>query len=239
MDFSIVVPCYNEGPSLTSLVQRFSDIKVPYTWELLLVNNGSGDETKSVLDSLAKSQHYPFLRPVTLESNRGYGGGILAGLEQARGTTLAWTHADLQTPPEDLFRAYELLHASGNPGKTLVKGLRQNRHPAAMALTLGMQVAASACLGQPLKDINAQPKVFPKELFAHFQNPPADFNLDLYLYHLALSRGYRVLTLPVIFERRPHGTSKWAFSLRSRARHILATLRYIRHLAQQKRRDAK
>ena len=56
-----------------------------------------------------------FGRVVTVPVNLGYGHGILSGLREAKGDYLAWTHADLQTDPADVVKAWELLTASPNP----------------------------------------------------------------------------------------------------------------------------
>jgi hypothetical protein len=109
----------------------------------------------------------------------------------------------------------------------MVKGRRQRRAPGQEIVTLVMQALASTVLLKPLTDINAQPKAFPRALYELFRDPPHDFNLDLYLYHLALQRGYDVKTIPVVFGERPFGVSKWAMNLRSRWKHIKATIRYI------------
>ncbi len=231
MELSIVLPAYNEAQSLADLVDRFRAIQANYSWELILVDNGSTDSTRQVISSCSQQPDTAFLNPLLLPHNLGYGGGILAGLHAAKGEFLAWSHADKQTPPEDLFAAFELLRKAPSPTSTLVKGSRGRRPLSQQALTLGMQAAASLLLRQPLRDINAQPKVFHRGLLDHFRNPPEDFNLDLYVYHLALSLRWHVFTLPVEFGLREHGQSRWAFSLRSKTRHILKTLRFIAQLS--------
>ena len=145
----------------------------------------------------------------------------------ARAPVLAWSHADLQTPPADIFRAFACYLAAPEPLQSWVKGRRGRRGWRDELLTGGMQTIASAVLLQPLVDINAQPKLFPRRLYERFEAPPLDFNLDLYLYALARHHGFRLIEIPVVFGRRAFGSSKWAFSLASRRRHILASLRYI------------
>ena len=46
---------------------------------------------------------------LSLKSNLGYGGGILAGLESSQGSIIAWTHADLQTDIKDVYRGFDYL----------------------------------------------------------------------------------------------------------------------------------
>lgn len=230
MELSIVLPCYNEGRSLLGILDRFARVQEDYDWELILVDNGSTDDTREVLALEAAREDRRFFSVVRVDVNQGYGFGILQGLAAARGRLLAWSHADQQTPLEDIFRAARKLRSVPNPDKAMVKGLRARRAWRAEALTLGMQWVTSTVLGLPLEDINAQPKVFPRTLYERFVNPPHDFNLDLYLYSLALRSGFEVHTVDVVFGQRPHGQSRWAYSLRSRLKHISATVRYSLHL---------
>lgn len=227
---SIVLPCYNEAPSIGRILADFADVSDAPAFELILVDNGSTDETPQLLAAALANPDCAFLRTVRVSPNRGYGAGLLAGLAAARAPVLAWSHADLQTPPRDVFRAYAAYLSAPDPGKSWVKGRRSPRPFRDEVLTKGMQHIASLALGHDLVDINAQPKLFPRALYERFVEPPCDFNLDLYLYALAEHEGYARLEIPVVFGERAHGQSKWAFSLASRRRHIWASLRYICHL---------
>jgi glycosyltransferase involved in cell wall biosynthesis len=227
VELSIVLPCYNEEKAVPRVLEEFSGIKTDYHWELVLVDNGSTDGTGAIIASELARPGHSFAGSVRVDANRGYGFGILAGLKSARGKFLAWSHCDLQTPVADVFRAFERLRASRDPSRTFVKGRRLKRALGQTILTWGMQIIATLILWKPLTDINAQPKVFPRALYDSFRNPPMDFSLDLYAYHLALVKGYAVETVPVVFERRPFGVSKWAFSLFSRWKHIKSAAIYM------------
>jgi len=230
---SIVVPCWNEAQNLPSLLARFRAERRPGfdTWELVLVDNGSTDETQTLLGELLRGDAAEFARAVRVPApNVGYGHGIMTGLRAARGQWLAWTHADGQTPPRDVFAAFELLERSAAPERTFVKGRRRGRPLADRAFTFGMQVAAAAIVGENLSDINAQPKAFPRTLLDLAVAPPNDLSLDLYFYWLAVREGFDVRTFDVDFGAREHGESRWAFSLRSRARNVRRTLTFMRSL---------
>ena len=58
-----------------------------------------------------------------------------------------------------------------------------------MAFTFGMSVFESVLLRRPLRDINAQPTLFPRSLYETWTTPPEDFALDLYAYVSAKSAG--------------------------------------------------
>lgn len=224
---SIVVPCYNEAKNVPSLVGRFAEIHEPGAdWELVLVNNGSTDDSAEVLDRETKA--HPFIRVVTVPSpNVGYGHGIVTGLRAAKGEWLAWTHADGQTPPKDVLTAFDVLRGSADPTRTFVKGRRRHRPVKDTLFTFGMQAAATVILGESLADINAQPKAFPRQLLDLAAAPPVDLSLDLYFFYLARRSGFEVKTIDVHFGEREHGESKWAFNWRSKARNIGRTVKFM------------
>ena len=221
---SIVIPCWNEAENLPALIAAWGRLWADGAdWELILVDNGSTDGTAALLAEQAAA--LGFLRVVTVPPpNIGYGHGILTGLAAARGDVLAWTHADGQTPPADVLRAWQIWQRAPLPERTLVKGRRRGRPLAANLFTAGMSVWASALLTTPLHDINAQPKLFPRALLTLFADPPTDLSLDVYLLWLARRHGFALVTLDVQFPPRAHGESRWATSAPARLRAIRRTI---------------
>ena len=226
---SIVVPCYNEAKNLPNLIERFAKLHGPTsTWELVLVNNGSKDESAEVFDAELGKPGRGFARVVTVPSpNVGYGHGIMTGLRAAKGNVLAWTHADGQTPPADVLKAFDMLAHAKNPERTIVKGRRRNRAVKDALFTLGMEVTATAILGKHLADINGQPKAFPRALLDLATAPPVDLSLDLYFLYIAKTNGFAIETFDVDFGLREHGESKWAFNWKSKARNIARSVKFM------------
>ena len=228
--FSIVLPCYNEAGNLPPLLERYREVWQDLPAELILVDNGSTDDTAAVLARELARPELGFARSVRVEHNRGYGHGIHTGLLAARGRYLGYSHADQQCNPADLFTAYHLLVGQADPEKALVKGKRARRELGAELLTGTLSAVATTVLGTLLTDINAQPKVFCRSHLERLTQPPLGFEYDLYVLFEARRAGLRILPLPVRFGRRGHGQSKWAFSLASRARTIRAMLAFVLEL---------
>lgn len=224
---SIVLPCYNEAANLPELLRRFRSFADRYPFELILVNNGSTDETAAVLARLLGDPAHRFARSHLVPVNQGYGHGILAGLRTATGELLAYSHADLQCAPEDIFAAYDKWAASPNRDRLLVKGRRTRRRLNETVITRGLQALATVVLMTPLSDINGQPKVFPRPFVPLLTNPPHDFTFDLYVLYRARRAGWRIETVPVDFGQRVHGVSHWAFSWRSKMRTIRGFMKYL------------
>lgn len=240
MRLSIVVPCYNEEESIPLILEKFgsaigtggaadprnetgvSDV------EVILVDNGSSDGTMALLRELLPQ--YPFARTIRVEVNKGYGYGILQGLKVAKGDFIGWTHADLQTDPADVMKAYQLLTRRGWDPNIYVKGNRKGRSAFDQFFTMGMGIFETVYLGQKLIDVNAQPNIFPHVFYEKWENPPYDFALDLYALYMAKKNGLEVVRFPVVFPPRLHGTSHWNTGLMAKWKFIKRTFDFSRKL---------
>ncbi|TSC68615.1 MAG: Methyltransferase type 11 [Parcubacteria group bacterium Gr01-1014_66] len=220
---SLVIPCYNEVANISLLVKRIAEVGHDYNFELILVDNGSNDGTGDEIRRAIAT--YPFIVPVSVQKNVGYGHGIITGLAAARGEVLAWTHADLQTDPQDVFIAFDTFTMAGP--KTVVKGKRSGRYFLDWIFTVAMSAVASLTLQRRLSDINAQPKLFGRDFYKLMKNPPHDFSLDLYWMYLAKQNGYAIIEVPVRFGKRIHGISKSASTLGAKVKTSKRTMRYI------------
>ena len=227
MRLSLVIPCYNEARSLPQLVARAHRVVASGDVQVVLVDNGSTDDSPAVMASLLAGQDG--VRAVRVEVNQGYGHGILTGLRAAAGDgpqLLGWTHADLQTDPLDALRGLALFEDARDPERLFVKGRRYGRPVGDTAFTVGMSAFETVLLRRPLWDINAQPTLFPASFFAGWVDPPTDFSLDLYAYHRAVDTGLEVQRFPVSFGARQHGVSSWNVDWRSKAKFIRRTTSY-------------
>jgi len=222
MKLSIVVPCYNEAKNIPLILERFGQVIQGADKELILVDNGSTDNSQDIMKSLLPD--YPFARIEKVEVNQGYGFGILSGMHAARGEYLVWTHADMQTDPYDVIKAFELIEKAPRPEETYVKGNREGRPLMDNIFTWGMGIFESIYLGVSLKDINAQPNLFHRSFFESWKSPPHDFSLDLYAFYMARCQQISIIRFPVLFKKRIHGHSHWNFGWKSKWKFIKRTL---------------
>jgi glycosyltransferase involved in cell wall biosynthesis len=239
LELSIVLPCYNEAANIPHLLQRFRALTGRAAFELILVDNGSTDGSAGVLRSSLASPENSFARCVLVERNIGYGHGLQAGLETARAETVAFSHADLQCPPEDVLRAYEFYRRESRRGPCLVKGRRLGRSWADRVVSWSYNRLAATALGlraeslEPGRrrasapDVNAQPKVFDRGLARTLRSGSSDFTYDLCVLHACARTGIRVLEFDVPFPARLHGTSKLAANPGMRLKNALTGIRRI------------
>lgn len=220
MKFSLVIPCYNEAANLPLLLERCREVASREGVEVILVDNGSTDGSPAVLAELLP--RYPGCRSVRVDVNQGYGFGILAGLRAAGGSILGWTHADMQTDPQDALRALALFEQHGEA--IFVKGRRYGRPLADVLFTVGMSAFETVLLAKPLWDINAQPTLFSRAFFDTWSDAPHDFSLDLYAYYRARKAGLAVHRFPVRFGERAHGVSHWNVNWAAKRKFIRRTV---------------
>ena len=207
MKLSIVIPCYNEEKNIPFLLKKFSEIISNEDLEVVLVNNGSTDNSQKVLEELIPN--YSFARTVLVPVNKGYGYGILQGLKETKGTFVGWTHADMQTDLGDIIKAYGILEKENWDEKIYVKGRRRKRTFTENFFTIGLSIFESIYLGTFLWDIVGQHNIFCRKFYETWQNPPSHFELDTYSLCLAKRRKMKIIRFNVLFPKRKQGESSW------------------------------
>lgn len=223
MKLSVVIPCYNEAKNIPLILERLEKIGVSSDkFEFVMVNNGSTDNSEDVFEELAPN--YDYVKVVNVEINKGYGYGILSGLKNASGEFLGWTHADMQTDPKDIVRAYDILKAEGFSKKLYIKGDRKGRPFWDQFFTSGMSMFESFYMNANLRDINAQPNIFHRSFFESWNNAPEDFALDLFALYMATKMKLKIIRFPVVFPERVHGESNWNTGLKSKWKFIKRTI---------------
>jgi glycosyltransferase involved in cell wall biosynthesis len=97
---SIVIPAYNEEENIKEIVFRIEEIfkDLPYNFEIVLVDDGSTDDTLAVVKNLASIKQNLYF--IEFSRNFGHQAALKAGLNEARGACVISLDADLQHPPE-------------------------------------------------------------------------------------------------------------------------------------------
>lgn len=228
MRLSIIVPCYNERENIPIILDKFKLAIGQRDMEVLLVDNGSTDQSEEILKTLLPD--YPFAGTVKVPVNQGYGYGILKGLDAAQGEFVGWTHADMQTDPADVIKAYDILERAHWNSRIFVKGNRKKRGISDQFFTMGMSIFETVYLGKKLYDVNAQPNIFSKEFYNTWKNPPIDFALDLYVLYMAQLKNLNVIRFPVLFPPRIYGSSHWNTGIQAKWKFIKRTINFSRKL---------
>ena len=105
MKLSIVVPCYNESKDIaknSEIIKNYLE-SIKQDYELILVNDGSKDNTKEVIEAI------PGVKALSYDVNRGKGGAVKYGIENATGDYVLFMDADLSTDLEAVERLVKIL----------------------------------------------------------------------------------------------------------------------------------
>lgn len=231
--FELVLPCYNESKSIEKLVQRAVGAArerglSPEEFRLVLVENGSRDNSREVLSTLKNGELGLWFRVVEVNENRGYGFGLHCGLKTTAAPIVGYSHADQQCDPRDAITAFFMIEErkTGTPA-ALIKGRRSGRNWKDFLVSRVFETIAGTVLNLWVFDVNAQPKVFRRDLVAELECAPNDFAFDLYALYRARKLGWQIETIPVLFPPRIHGFSNWAHSFRSRFKTIRKIIEFM------------
>lgn len=232
--FELVVPAYNESKNLPLLIGRAIDAAkneglTPEEFQFVIVNNGSRDNSAEILNDLAKGEMGKWFRVVTVEINQGYGYGLWQGLKSTTASIVGWSHADMQCDPADAIKCYKDIKTR-NSKNNFIKGVRSGRDWKDRLVSRVFEIFSHLILGLSVYEINAQPKVFNRELLEAVTEPPKSFAFDLYVLYKAQKQNFNISTIPVLFPPRIHGISNWASNFFSRYKTILGMINYMLQL---------
>lgn len=213
MKYSVVIPCYNEEENLENLVRRLKVLLNRKDVEIILVENGSKDNSNEKLKKMKLPKN---VSVCYVKENKGYGYGLQQGLKMCIGKYVGWLHADLQVAPEEMLNFINFMEEHENEKKYFLKGKRKNRKLLDYIFTAGMTFFETILFGKRLNDIGAIPVLFNKELLNKMEKIPYDFSIELYTLYSAKRFGYKVKRFPIILEKRKKGNSSWDKGFKSK-----------------------
>jgi dolichol-phosphate hexosyltransferase len=199
---SIVMPVYNEQRTIALAVSDVFRTKFPCEFELIVVDDGSSDETSRVL---ADFLGHPKLTIISHTINRGKGAALRTGAAAATGTHLVPFDSDLEYEPADLVAMLEpLLHGRCQVvygARVFGVNTRYQSYRHAMgnrALTL----AANVLFDSYISDMHTCLKLLPVTLFRELRLAESGFGLDTELTAKILKMGIRPFEVPVRYHSR-------------------------------------
>ena len=205
VEFSVVVPVFNEAGSLRELAAELEPVAAAISerYELLFVNDGSTDGSEAILDELAAGNgHVSVWR---LDRNHGLSSALHAGFNRARGGIIGSLDADLQNDPADLPK---LVDAIRDGKADMACGWRKERDDPWIK-RMSSKIAngwRNYRTGSDIQDVTCPLKAFRREVVEVFH--PFD-GMHRFLPTLAEMAGYKVLEIPVGHRPRKHGSSKY------------------------------
>jgi len=208
MSLGLIIPLYDEDALVTEVVASthatLEQADIEHT--LVLVNNGSSDQTGRLIDELAQDAS---VVSIHLRENAGYGGGIQAGLawleQNGMPEVVGWMWGDGQISPSTL----PPLYAACISGTPLAKVIRKERQDGiARHIMTTAYAATTRAMGIHTTDVNGCPKLMTREAFKQIQPGSTDWFLDAEVVLAAEERNWDIATHVATMQPRKGGKSK-------------------------------
>jgi dolichol-phosphate mannosyltransferase len=203
---SLVIPAYNEEGCIENtaceLINEFMSTDVHL--ELVLVDNGSNDNTSKILNDLKK--RFSNVKVVTVRVNEGYGWGVICGLKNARADYVGYMGADGQITARDTVRVFERLKYEN---LDLCKSRRIKREDGVIRsfLSKSFNTIFYLLYHVSVNDVNGTPKIMRYDCCQLLDLESRDWFLDAELLIKAASIGLEIGEVDVIFNKRNKGQS--------------------------------
>lgn len=205
-ELSILMPAYNEASTVVQAIRRVLDTEFPVPFELIVIDDGSSDETPHLV-----TENWPQeVRLLRRARNEGKGAAVRAGLGEARGAYSAILDADLEYDPADIVRlvdrlldgtaeavygvrgfeshsAYSFWYVIGNKAVTLVTNLLYNSW---------------------ISDLMTCHKVMRTDLFRALSLCESGFQIEPEITARLLRAGIRIYEVPITYNARSRGEGK-------------------------------
>ena len=209
MKLSIVIPAYNEKNTILEIIRRVKGIELDMEKEIIVVNNGSRDETGELL----KTERG--IKIITLNPNRGKGGALKAGIKESTGDLVIFQDADLEYDPQD----YPAMIRPILDGKTEVaNGVRtESRFRESNLITVGVlgwlgnhaiTWATNILYLNNAGEYEGCYKAFTAELLRSIDVKTNDFDFDNELICKILKRKYKTVDVPIHYYPRSYAEGK-------------------------------
>ena len=222
-DLSIVIPIHNEAPNLRELFREFTEVltKAGRPYEILLVDDGSTDESFEILRELQASD--PRLRVIQFRRNFGQTAAFAAGFAHARGRYIVTADGDLQNDPADI----PSMVARLEKGDDIVCGWRKDRKDTFINRRLPSIIAnrlISWATGVKLHDYGCSLKVFRAEVVK-----PLRLYGEMHRFIPAIASQFGVQIAEMVVNHRPRraGTTKYGLGRTIRVILDLATVKFL------------
>lgn len=203
---SLFFPAYNEQEHIATVVKRASTIlpKVANKWEILVVNDGSKDNTGKIIDDLARENKN--IRPIHHPVNRGYGAGLKSGLYNSKYEWITFTDSDGQF---DFSEITNFIETQRKTNADLVIGYYKKRQVSKTKIITSKmwELVVFILFGLHVKDIDCGFKLISKKVIDAIPDLESERGAFISSEFLikAKKKGFKIVEIPVTHYPRTAG----------------------------------
>ncbi len=212
MKLSIIIPVYNEEKTIRQLLEKVQKVEFPgIEKEIIVIDDGSTDQTKSILDSMKG------LAIVSHKKNQGKGMAVRTGIKNSSGDYIVIQDADLEYNPQDIIKLVKPILENK---AAVIYGTRLNRLPDLKGEQRTLQffihylgnkflsLITSIIYLQWVTDMETCYKLFPKVALANLQLRAKGFDFEPEITAKLLKKGYRIYEIPISVTPRSYKEGK-------------------------------
>lgn len=214
IDVSVVVPMYNEANNVTDVAYALNTslAESGYSWEIILVNDGSIDETLAAANAIAAADARVLVESYT--PNRGRGKALRTGFTAARGDIVVTIDADLSYEPKSILRLIEALKQ--NPGSDIAIGSpyvpgggTENVPLLRLWLSRLGNLILSAAMPGKIYTITGIFRAYRRHVVESLDLEADGKEIHLEILSKSLALGYEIIEVPAVLRGRKKGRSKF------------------------------
>lgn len=203
MKLSILIPVYNEAQFIGELIRRVRCVELPVgiTEEIIIVDDGSTDETPEILKRYNADTAIKIYRQ---NKNMGKSAAVKTGIEKSEGDIILIQDADLEYDPDN----YPMLIEPIIKNKAdVVYGSRFKGKIEKMALinriaNLISNITLNLLYGAKISDVNTCHKAFKREVFDKIKITSENFTFETEITAKLLNLGYEIYEMPIKYTAR-------------------------------------
>jgi glycosyltransferase involved in cell wall biosynthesis len=204
---SVFFPAYNDSGTIASLVIAAlqSARQLTPDFEVIIVNDGSADNTAQIADELART--YPEVRVVHHDRNQGYGGALRSGFAAATRDLVFYTDGDAQYDPGEMAILWQALEDDVD----LVNGYKISRSDPLHRIIIGRiyHHTVKLLFGLKVRDVDCDFRLMRRSIFDRVTLEKNSGVICLEMMKKVQDAGFRIAEVPVHHYHRAHGRSQF------------------------------
>lgn len=233
MKLSIIIPVFNEAATIGEVIRSVIAINLPWEKEIIVVDDGSSDDTVSQLTKEIKGKKN--IKLIQHEKNQGKGAAVRTGIGQAKGDYVLVQDADTEYNPKDIVK---LLLPVDNGRAEVVYGTRLKRLPnfakdertfQFLSHYFGnkfLSLLTSILYGQWITDMETGYKLFPLSLAKKLKLTARSFDFEPEITAKILKTGKRIVEVPISTNPRGYKEGKKLHTVRDGSIALWTLLKY-------------
>jgi glycosyltransferase involved in cell wall biosynthesis len=207
MEISVVMPSYNDKPTITKTIERVKE-SLPYGREIIIVDDGSTDGSRDILKGIKEEG----IKIIFHERNIGKGGAIRTGFAEAKGDIVIIQDSDLEYDPSEIPMLIQPIKdgvADAVFGSRLTGGKPQRVHMFwHKAGNIFITLIANMLYNSTLTDITTGYKAFKRDFIKDIKIKMNDFAIESELTAKILKKGARLYEMPISYYGRSYKEGK-------------------------------